>query len=93
MGTCSLTSAFFSRIASKYTDLPVFLPNSEHKYWQKLKNTEKLDFVHTVYMEPGADPGLSIGRVLLVEMRAKFLKPRPLSWKPRPFFVHIRQSD
>ena len=39
-------------IASKYTDLPVFLLNSVHKYWQNFKNTEKLeDFVHTIYME------------------------------------------
>ena len=29
-------------IASKYTDLPVFLLNSEHKDWQNFENAEKL---------------------------------------------------
>ena len=34
------------------TDLPVYLLNSEHKYWQKFENIEKLErFVHTLYME------------------------------------------
>ena len=31
-------------IAFKYTDLPVFLLNSEYKYWQIFKNTEKIRF-------------------------------------------------
>ena len=40
-------------IASKYTDFPVFLLNSEHKFWQNFKNTEKLeDFVHTLVYGP-----------------------------------------
>ena len=37
-------------IASKYTDLPVFLLNSEHKYWQKkFKNTENWKILYSVY--------------------------------------------
>ena len=48
----ALISLLYPNIASKYTDLPVFILNSEHKYWQNFKNTEKIeDFVHTIYME------------------------------------------
>ena len=43
--TPTLLINFCSFITSKYTDL---LLNSEHEYF---KNTEKLDFVHTAYME------------------------------------------
>ena len=38
----------------EFTDLPVFLLNSEHKYWQNFENAEKLGrFMHTctLYME------------------------------------------
>ena len=33
-------------IASKYTDLPVFLLKSDYKYWQKFENTENLENWH-----------------------------------------------
>ena len=42
----------FVSIASKYTDLPVFLLKSDCKYWQKFENTENLENWHnTSYME------------------------------------------
>ena len=41
-------------IAFKYTDLPVFLLNSEYKYSGKFsKILKKLDFVHTIYGDLG----------------------------------------
>ena len=44
-------------MASKYTDLPVFLLNSEQKYWQNSENTEKLGrlctYCNTVYGASG----------------------------------------
>ena len=44
----------------------------------------------------GADPKLPLGGSIspnVHEAHTKFLKPRPLSRKPRPFFMRIHQSD
>ena len=39
-------------IASKYTDLSVFIRKIDHKYAENFENTEKLEgSIHTLYME------------------------------------------
>ena len=64
--------------------------------YQRIRSTGYTENGKLPIITAGADPGLPLGGFYYSKcMRSmrEFLKPRPLSRKTCPFFMHICQSD